>query len=86
MLHEVGVPDHSINLINDFYLQRGEVLNIDAYRLKLYLERGVRQGCVLYPIIFIAYGIYIMRNTVGKWKGGIVIGGKRVNNGMVMIK
>lgn len=31
-------------------------------------------------ILFDAYRERIMRNTLSEWEGGIVVGGKRVNN------
>ena len=41
---------------------------------------GVRQGCILSPILFNIYGKYTMRNALDEWKGGFSVGGHKINN------
>ncbi|KAJ8724798.1 hypothetical protein PYW07_015756 [Mythimna separata] len=43
-------------------------------------RRGVRQGCILSPILFNIYGEYIMRRTCENWEGGITVGGVKITN------
>lgn len=45
------------------------------------IGKGVRQGCILSPILFNAYGEFIMRTAnLDQMEEGISIGGQRINN------
>ena len=46
----------------------------------LSVQRGVRQGCPLSPMLFNLYSELIMRHALEKWEDGIEIGGKFYNN------
>ena len=50
----------------------GETDNIDT-------GKGVRQGCILAPLLFNIYAENIMRKWE-EWEGGMIIGGRRVTN------
>ena len=41
---------------------------------------GVRQSCILSPLLFNIYAEKIMREAFDKWEGGISIGGRGVTN------
>ncbi|KAA5557044.1 hypothetical protein F3G48_33055, partial [Pseudomonas aeruginosa] len=43
-------------------------------------RKGVRQGCILSPVLFNIYGEYIMRRTCEGWDGGVTIGGVKLSN------
>jgi len=64
VLKEMGVPDHLPFLIQNLYTPRKAVVRVDNQLSNLYKkEKGVRQGCILSPLLFNIYGKYIMRRV-----------------------
>ena len=47
----------------------------EAMAGKFNIVKGVRQGCILYHLLFNIYSEKIMTEALGKWKGGIGTGG-----------
>ncbi|CAH2107939.1 unnamed protein product [Euphydryas editha] len=81
VLQELGVPYHLIALLQMLYVHTQAKVKIDrTISNPLNLGKGVRQGCILSPILFNVYGEYIMRLTCNDWNGGVRIGGIKVTN------
>ncbi|KAJ8718731.1 hypothetical protein PYW07_016287 [Mythimna separata] len=81
VLHELEVPDHLIALLRTLYDSSQGVVRVDKITSKPFkFHRGVRQGCILSPILFNIYGEYIMRRTCENWEGGITVGGVKMTN------
>lgn len=81
ILTELGVPRHLITLIQSLYHSHQGLVKVDKTLSKPFkFRKGVRQGCILSPILFNIYGEYIMRKVCDNWHGGISVGGVKVNN------
>ena len=80
-MKEMGVPPHLIALTCNLYADsRATVRLDDTYSPEFEPSKGVRQGCILSPLLFNIYGEYIMRKSLDGWKGGVRIGGETISN------
>ena len=60
---------------------RKQQLELDMEQTGSKLGKGVRQGCILSPCLFILYAEYTMRNTgLEEAQAGIKIAGRNINN------
>nr|ADI61821.1 endonuclease-reverse transcriptase [Bombyx mori] len=81
VLQELGVPMHLKAFLQSLYYGSQGTVRVDyTMSNRFNFRRGVRQGCILSPILFNIYGEYIMRKTLENWDGGITIGGVKVTN------
>ena len=76
-----GIQKYIVECLKDLYQnQTAEVETAVGRTGPLSVQRGVRQGCPLSPMLFNLYSELIMRHALEKWEDGIEIGGKLYNN------
>ena len=78
ILKEMGVPDHLTCLLRNLYA--GQEATVRTGRGSTdwsQIRKGILQGCMLSPCLFILYAEYIMRNTgLEEAQAGIKIAGR----------
>ena len=81
-LKEMGIPDHLSCLLRNLYAaQEATVRPGNGTTDWFQRGKGVCQGCILSPCLFLFYSEYIMRNTgLEEAQGGIKIAGRNINN------
>ena len=64
VLKEMGIPDHLTCLLRNLYAGQEETVRT-GHGTKDWFQigKGIRQGCILSPWLFILYAEYIMRNA-----------------------
>uniref|UniRef100_A0A8D8SHV0 Craniofacial development protein 2 n=1 Tax=Cacopsylla melanoneura TaxID=428564 RepID=A0A8D8SHV0_9HEMI len=81
ILKQIGTDARTINIITNLYWNQTAVLKIDGEHTdEVQILRGVRQGCVLSPILFNLYSEHIFREALNDMDEGIPINGIRLNN------
>lgn len=77
----MGVPEHIIHLIRNLYAGSRAVIRAeDTLSDQFQPTKGVRPGCILSPIIFNIYSEAVLREALQEWNGGVVMGGRKINN------
>ena len=81
-LKEMGIPDHLTCLLRNLYAgQEASVRTGHGTTGWFQIGKGVHQGCILSPCLFILYAEYIVRNAgLDEAQGGIKIVGRNTNN------
>ena len=82
ILKEMGIPDHLTCLLRNLYAgQEATVRTGHGTTDWFQIGKGVCQGCVLSPCLFILYAEYIMRNAgLEEAQAGIKIVGRNINH------
>ncbi|XP_012544182.2 transposon TX1 uncharacterized 149 kDa protein [Bombyx mori] len=81
ILAELGVPQHLVLLLHSLYINNQGIIRVEeTISAPFKFRKGVRQGCILSPVLFNIYGEYIMRRTCEGWDGGVTIGGVKLSN------
>jgi len=79
-MEKAGIPELERKLIRSLYWNQYAVIRTtDGISRKICIRRGVRQGCIISPILFNLYSEYMMLDVQEKGKG-IVIGGQNFTN------
>ena len=82
ILKEMGLPDHLICLLRNLYAsQEATVRTRHGTTDWFQIGKGVHQGCISSPCLFILYAEYIMRNAgLEEAQARIKIAGRNINN------
>ena len=78
----MGIPDHLICLLRNLYAgQEATVRTGHGTTDWFQIGKGVRQGCILSPCLFIFDAEYIMRSAgLEETQAGIKIAGRNISN------
>ena len=78
----MGIPDHLTYLLRNLYAgQEATVRTGHGTTDWFQIEKGVRQGCIMSPCLFILYAEYIMRNAgLDEAQAGIKFARRNTNN------
>ena len=80
-LKGMGVPEHLIVMLSNLYTNQEATIRTEFGDTgNIPIGKGVRQGCILSPLLFNIYAEKIMREALDKWDKGIGIGGRKVSN------
>ena len=76
-----GIPDQLICLLRNLYAGQETTVRTGHETTNWFqIGKGVRQVCILSPILFNLYAEYIMRNTgLEEAQAGIKIAGRNIN-------
>ena len=82
ILKEMGIPDHVTCLLRNLYIGQEATIRTGHGTTDWFqIGKGVCQGCILSPCLFILYAEYIMRNAgLEETQGGIKIAWRNINN------
>lgn len=81
LLQRVGLDNRDVRIIANLYWgQNANVRVGEALSAKVPIQRGVRQGCVLSPMLFNLYSEAILSEALEGFKQGIVVNGEVINN------
>ena len=81
ILKDMGVPIHLVVLLRNLYANQKATVRTEFGETEQFdIGKGVRQGCILSPLLFNIYAENIMRDVLDKWEGGVSIGGRVITN------
>ena len=80
IMQKANIPKHEIRLIVNLYWEQTAVIRTNnGMSNKVKIRRGIRQGCILSPILFNLYSEFLIREAIEEEKG-IQVNGVNINN------
>uniref|UniRef100_A0A8D8XEP5 Craniofacial development protein 2 n=1 Tax=Cacopsylla melanoneura TaxID=428564 RepID=A0A8D8XEP5_9HEMI len=80
ILKETGIDGKDLRIITNLYWNQTAVLRVDyEHTEQVEILRGVRQGCIISPILFNLYSEYIFKEALADLDEGISINGVHLN-------
>ena len=81
ILKEMGIPGNLTCLLRNLYSGQEIAVRTRHGAMDWFkIGKGVHQGCILSPCLFILYAEHIMRNAGLEEQSGIKIAGRNTNN------
>ena len=82
ILNEMGIPDHLTCFLRNLYAGQEATVRIGHGTTDWFqIGKGLCQGCILSPCLFIFCAEYFMRNTgLEETQAGIKIAGRNINH------
>ena len=80
IMKKTGIPEHEIRLIVNLYWDQRAVIRTEKGITKeVEIKKGVRQGCILSPILFNLYSECLIKEAIDE-EAGVAINGININN------
>ena len=81
-LGQIGLDDLDVQLLKNLYWNQSATVQVDAVHQtnRVPIKRGVRQGCVLSPMLFNVYSEIVFREALQDRTEGVRIGGECISN------
>lgn len=80
-LRNIGLDDKDLRIIINLYWNQTASMKVEEENIEnIKILRGVRQGCILSPLLFNIYSEYIFREALENTEIGIPLNGERLNN------
>ena len=81
ILQQSGLDDKDIRIIYNLYWQQKAFVRVEEERSEEFeVRQGVRQGCVLSPLLFNIYSERLFRDALEEAEDGVTINGVIINN------
>uniref|UniRef100_A0A2A4JBK9 Reverse transcriptase domain-containing protein n=1 Tax=Heliothis virescens TaxID=7102 RepID=A0A2A4JBK9_HELVI len=81
ILRDIGLDHSDLTIIKNLYWHQKARVRVDQVLTDdIDIERGVRQGCILSPLLFNIYAEAIFAEALEDTDGGVVVNGLPINN------
>lgn len=81
ILKKCGIDDRDLKIIRNLYWNQSATIKVDGEQTEdIQIQRGVRQGCIVSPILFNIYSEQIFLEALEDAEEVIPINGTRLNN------